>query len=152
MSPHIMTLNCRLNPIHKHLAESNKSLLLILDGLDEIDLKKYPQVNRILCGIDYPSCCVMTTSRPHISLEIKDEMSCIAYIVGFSKESAEKYVEHFIPDPEARREFFRLLAAKEMHDMYKVPNHTAGSGLTVSITVSTSFLKPTQRPLMNWWS
>ena len=107
--------------IDKYLTQSKDSVLLILDGLDEIDLKKYPQVNRILCGIDYPSCCVMTTSRPHISLEIKDEMSCIANITGFSKESAEKYVEHFIPDPEARREFFRLLAAKKIHDMYKVP-------------------------------
>ena len=107
--------------IHQHLTQSNKSVLLILDGLDEIDLKKYPQVNRILAGIDYPYCCIMTTSRPHVALEIKDEMSCIAYITGFSKESAERYVEHFIPDPEARREFFKLLATKKMHDMYKVP-------------------------------
>ena len=107
--------------IDKCLKQSNDSVLLILDGLDEIDLKKYPQVNRILRGQDYHSCCVMTTSRPHIELEIKDEMSCIAYITGFSKESAEKYVSHFIPDPEARREFFNLLAARKMLDMYKVP-------------------------------
>ena len=103
------------------IVQSNDSVLLILDGLDEIDLKKYPQVNRILCGKDYPSCCVMTTSRPHIALEIKEEMSCIAYITGFSKESAEKYVSHFIPNPEARGEFFKLLASRKMHDMYKVP-------------------------------
>ena len=107
--------------IDKYLTQSKDSVLLILDGLDEIDLKKYPQVNRILCGIDYPSCCVMTTSRPHIALEIKDEMSCIANITGFSKESAENYVKHFIPDSDARREFFNKLAEKKIHDMYKVP-------------------------------
>ena len=107
--------------IHNHLTQSNDSMLLILDGLDEINLKKYPQVNRILCGLDYPTCCVMATSRPHIALEIKEEMSCIAYITGFSKESAEKYVSHFIPDMEARREFFKLLAARKMHEMYKIP-------------------------------
>ena len=124
LSLHVPTYyDFELSPeaIHKHLTQSNKSVLLILDGLDEIDLKKYPQVYRILHGIDYPYCCVMTTSRPHVALEIKDEMSCIAFITGFSKESAERYVEHFIPDPEARREFFKLLAAKKMHDMYKVP-------------------------------
>ena len=107
--------------IHNHLTQSNDSMLLILDGLDEINLKKYPQVNRILRGLDYRTCCVMTTSRPHIALEIKDEMSCIAYITGFTKESAEKYVSHFIPDLEVRREFFKLLSARKMHDMYKVP-------------------------------
>ena len=107
--------------IHNHLTQSNDSMLLILDGLDEIDLKKYPQVKRILCGLDYSSCCVMTTSRPHIALEIKDEMSCIAYITGFTKESAEKYVSHFIPSLEDRKEFFNLLAARKMHEMYKVP-------------------------------
>ena len=107
--------------IHNHLTQSNDSMLLILDGLDEINLKKYPQVNRILRGLDYRTCCVMTTSRPHIALEIKDEMSCIAYITGFTKESAEKYVSHFIANPEARGEFFKLLAARKMHEMYKVP-------------------------------
>ena len=107
--------------IHNHLTQSNDSVLLVLDGLDEIDLKKYPQVKRILHGIDYRTCCVMTTSRPHIALEIKEEMSCIAYITGFSKESAEQYVSHFIPNPEARKEFFRLLAGRKMHEMYKIP-------------------------------
>ena len=107
--------------IDKYLKQSKNSVLLILDGLDEIDLRKYPQVNQVLCGQDYPSCCVMTTSRPHVALEIKDEMSCIANITGFSKESAERYVEHFIPDPEARREFFKLLSARKMYEMYQVP-------------------------------
>ena len=107
--------------IQEYLRQSTDSVLLILDGLDEIDLKKYRQVNRILCGTDYPSCCVMTTSRPHIPLEIKDEMSCIAYITGFTKESADQYVKHFIPNSDARREFFKLLAARKMHEMYKVP-------------------------------
>ena len=107
--------------IHKHLVQSEESVLLILDGLDEIDLKKYPQVNRILYGLDYPSCCVMITSRPHVAIEVKEEMSCIAYITGFSKESAEQYVSHFITNVEARTEFFKLLAARKMHEMYKIP-------------------------------
>ena len=107
--------------IHKYLTQSQDSVLLILDGLDEIDLQKYPQVYRILCGIDYPSCCVMTTSRPHVALDIKDEMYCIANITGFSKESAHEYISHIIPDPDDRREFFKLLQARKMHDMYKIP-------------------------------
>ena len=107
--------------IDKYLKQSNHPVLLILDGMDEIDLKKYPQLKRILCGQDYPSCCIMTTSRPHVALEIKDEMHCIANISGFSKESAQRYVSNFIPDPEARRVFFKLLAARKMYEMYQIP-------------------------------
>ena len=113
----------KLSPeaIDTYITQSDDSILLILDGLDEIDLKKYPQVNRILCGQDYPSCCVMTTSRPHVALDIKDEMHCIANITGFSKESAHEYISHIIPDPDDRREFFKLLQSRKMLDMYKVP-------------------------------
>ena len=107
--------------IDKCLEQPNDSMLLILDGLDGIDLKKYPQVKRILRGIDYPTCCVMATSRPHVALEIKDEMSCIAYITGFTKEAAEQYLSHFIPNPPARREFFILLAERKIIEMYKIP-------------------------------
>ena len=138
--------------IDKYIKQANDSVLLILDGLDEIDLKKYPQVNRILCGIDYPSCCVMTTSRPHVALEVKDEMSCIAYITGFnSRESAEQYVSHFISDPDARREFFKLLAARKMLEMYKVPI-IYKPWLYFLMTADKDFHTHTQQPSINWWN
>ena len=75
--------------IQKSLLQHNTRTLLILDGLDEIDLKKYPQVVRTLNGKDYPKCCVMATSRPYISPRIKGQMNSLAKITGFSKKSAE---------------------------------------------------------------
>ena len=95
--------------------------LLILDGLDEIDLKKYPQVNRVLTGKDYTKCWVMATSRPHISPKIKSHMSSVAKITGFTKTSAAEYVSHIIPDDELREKFFKQLNDRNMYEMYRIP-------------------------------
>ena len=107
--------------IHAYLSQSSDSVLLILDGLDEIDLDKYPQVKNILSGHDYPSTCVMVTSRPHVSPDIKEKMSCIATITGFSPESAQQYISLLIPEPEVRQQFFKLLRDRKMNGMYEVP-------------------------------
>ena len=107
--------------VYEHLTVRACNTLLILDGLDEIDMKKYPQVRRILSGLGYPSCCVMATSRPHLSPTIKNEMSCVANITGFSLNSAREYVSHIIPKEDTRKLFFKQLTDRKMQGMLKVP-------------------------------
>ena len=107
--------------VNRYLIQNENKVLLILDGLDEKDLKKYPRITRILCGDDYSKCCVMSTSRPHISPKIKNSMSYIANITGFSQKSAEAYVSHIIPQDEIRKQFFGQLIERNMQGMYKVP-------------------------------
>ena len=103
------------------LSQGEKKVLLILDGLDEIDLQKYPKVSRILSSEDYPRCCVMATSRPHFEPWITGYMTYIAKINGFSLKSAEEYVSHIIHDEEVKKQFFKLLTERTMHEMYKIP-------------------------------
>ena len=107
--------------VRRSLLQDHTGTLLILDGLDEIDLKKYPQVIRVLTGKDYPKCCVMATSRPHVSPAIKGQMSRIAKITGFTKKSANEYVSHIIPDEELRKQFFKQLNNRNMYEMYRIP-------------------------------
>ena len=107
--------------VRKSLLHNHTRTLLILDGLDEIDLKKYPQVNRVLTGKDYPKCWVMATSRPHISPKIKSHMSSVAKITGFTKTSAAEYLSHIIPDEELREKFFKQLNDRNMYEMYRIP-------------------------------
>ena len=107
--------------VRKSLLQDHTKTLLILDGLDEIDLKKYPQIVRVLNGKDFPKCCVMATSRPHISPRIKSQMNSVAKITGFSKKSANEYVSHIIPDVEQRGQFFKQLNNRNMCDMCRIP-------------------------------
>ena len=107
--------------INRYLTQCDENILLILDGLDEIDLKKYPQVRSVLVGKDYKACCVLVTSRPHISLDMKRYMTCIANITGFSNRSAEDYASHIIPDDATRNQFFKQLSDRKMQGMYRVP-------------------------------
>ena len=107
--------------VRRSILQNHTRTLLILDGLDEIDVKKYPQVIRLLTGKDYPKCWVMATSRPHLSPAIKSQMSSIAKITGFTKNSAAEYVSHIIPDDELRKKFFRQLNIRNMYEMYRIP-------------------------------
>ena len=107
--------------INRYLTQCDENVLLILDGLDEIDLKKYPQVKGILVGDEYKACCVLATSRPHISPAIKRYMTCVANITGFSNRSAEDYASHIIPDDATRNQFFKQLTDRKMQGMYRVP-------------------------------
>ena len=107
--------------INRYLTQCDENILLILDGLDEIDLRKYPQIKSILERDDYKTCCVLVTSRPHISPAMKRHMTCIANITGFSNRSAENYASHIIPDDATRNQFFKQLTDRKMQGMYKVP-------------------------------
>ena len=107
--------------INRYLTQCDENILLILDGLDEIDLKKYPQIKSILVGDEYKACCVLVTSRPHISPAMKRYMTCVANITGFSNRSAEDYASHIIPDDATRNQFFKQLTDRKMQGMYRVP-------------------------------
>ena len=106
--------------LKRHLQSDESRILLILDGLDEIDIRHHPEVDEILKGRKYKNCNVFVTSQPHAARKYENKMSSVVEIQGFSKAQAEKYVGHFLED-EDKRKFFRQLGAKNMNEMYKSP-------------------------------
>ncbi len=107
--------------INMNLVDPELRVLLVLDGLDEVDLEHHPQLRRILSGEELSSCCVLVTSRPHVAPAVKNEMNCVARITGFSQRSAEAYVAHIITDPDVRKLFFKQMSDRKMQGMVKVP-------------------------------
>ena len=118
-----MQLEEELSPqdVEKHLIRPDKKVLLILDGLDEVDLKKYPQLTRILSRKDYPRCCVLATCKPHVVQQVRHYMTRTVRITGFSKSSAQEFVSYIIPDENKRYQFFMDLIERNMYEMYKIP-------------------------------
>ena len=118
-----MQLEEELSPqdVEKHLIRPDKKVLLILDGLDEVDLTKYSQLTRILSRKDYPRCCVFATCKPHVVQQVRHYMTRTVRITGFSKSSAQKFVSFIIPDENKRYQFFMDLIERNMYEMYKIP-------------------------------
>ena len=107
--------------LENRLIRSGKKVLLVLDGLDDVDLKKYPQLMRILSRRDYSRCCVLTTCKPHVFQQVSHYMTRTARITGFSKSSAQKFVSYIIPDENERYQFFIGLIERNMYEMYTTP-------------------------------
>ena len=107
--------------VEDHLIRSGENVLLVLDGLDEVDWKNYPQLKRILLRRDYPRCCVLATCKTHVLKQVSHYMTRVVSITGFSKTLAQKFVSCIIPDENKRYKFFLDLIERNMHDMYKIP-------------------------------
>ena len=107
--------------VENRLIRSGKKVLLVLDGLDEVDLKKYRQVIRIFWRRDYPGCCVLATCKPHVFQQVSHYMTRTARITGFSQSSAQKFVSYIIPDENDRYQFFIGLIERNMYEMHTNP-------------------------------
>ena len=108
----------------KDVAEYMKSgrdrVLLVLDGIDEINLNQYPQVQEVLVGERYRKCCILATTRPHAATTLNNKMTTVAKIKGLSIEQAIRFVGNFLDEDEIG-EFARQLNRKKMIEMYRVP-------------------------------
>ena len=108
----------------KDIAEYMKSVrdrvLLVLDGIDEINLKKYSEANEVLVGDRYRKCCILATTRPHAATTLNNKMTTVAKIKGLSMEQAIRFVENFLDEDEIG-DFARQLNRKKMIEMYRVP-------------------------------
>ena len=66
--------------------------LLVLDGIDELDLKKNKEILNIIEGRRMLYCNVLVTSRPHSSAEIEPYFNTVVRVQGFNPHQADKYV------------------------------------------------------------
>ena len=106
--------------IASYMKSGRDRVLLVLDGLDEINLKQYPQVQEVLLGEGYRKCCILATTRPHVAETLYNKMTNVAKIKGFSRERAKQFVGHIL-DGKELEEFFQQLNHKKMSQMHQIP-------------------------------
>ena len=81
----------------KHISSNQgKSLLLLLDGYDEMpeELRGNSLIADILNRQVLPDCGLVVSSRPHASLLLRKQASLQVEIMGFSEEQRKHYIEH----------------------------------------------------------
>ena len=85
----------------KHISSNQgKSLLLLLDGYDEMpeELRGNGLIADILNRQVLPDCNLVVSSRPHASLLLRKQASLHVEILGFSEEQRKHYIEHSLND------------------------------------------------------
>ena len=107
--------------IGEYLRSGQDRVLLVLDGLDEINLRQYPNIQDVLNGKSFRKCCILATTRPYVARELKGKMTSVAHLKGFSRLKAEKFITHIIIDQVERKRFFTQLDRRRMSHMHKVP-------------------------------
>ena len=106
--------------IANYMKSGRDRVLLVLDGLDEVNLKLYPEVREVLLGERYRKCCILATTRPHVAQTLYNKMTNIAKINGFSREQAKQFIGNIL-DGDELVEFIQELDKRNMSQMHQVP-------------------------------
>ena len=106
--------------IAEYMRSGRDRVLLVLDGLDEIKLKQYPQVQEVLVGERYRKCCILATTRPYVAATLYNKMTTVAKIKGYSREQAKQFVGNILNGDELV-EFLRQLDKRKISQMQQVP-------------------------------
>ena len=107
--------------VGSYLKSGKDKVFLILDGLDEIKLKEFPHVQKVLKGEAYRRCCILATTRPHIAASFHNKATSVAKILGFSEEKAEEFTSYIISDESERKQFFQQIHQRNISQMASVP-------------------------------
>ncbi|XP_078670847.1 NACHT, LRR and PYD domains-containing protein 13-like [Branchiostoma floridae x Branchiostoma belcheri] len=80
----------------KCLQEKQDEVLILLDGYDEFDSARCPEISELLRGRMYPRAVVVTTTRPSKIDEVQPVADTVVEITGFSPDNVRQYLQrHF---------------------------------------------------------
>ena len=66
--------------------------LIILDGLDKIDIKNNEEIFEVLKGQRFLHCNFIVTSRPGRTTDVEEHFDTMIQVQGFTEKQAEIYV------------------------------------------------------------
>ena len=89
--------------------------LIILDGLDEIEIKKNRAILEVLKGQRFLRCNIIVTSRPGSTTDFEEYFDTVIQVQGFTEKQAEKYVCRFLVNPEMCGDILRFHSENFAH-------------------------------------
>ena len=108
-----------INPVlHKQVVKQIKrcegeNVLLIIDGYDELGLKKQSLYKKIVEGEILRKCTVIITSRQYASEDLLQHVHRQVEVLGFTEEDIEKSIAASIPDRSKAAELSELLQQRQ---------------------------------------
>ena len=92
---------------------NQSSILLILDGLDELPSSRVPIVSDILAGRVLPNCKVVTTARHEAGLEVRKFCDTLLEVEGFTEAQAREFIAKYFKE---KSELAEKLSARISRD------------------------------------
>ena len=109
------------------IRHNQSSVLLVLDGLDELPASKLPEFSEIIQGRVLPKCHLVATSRHEAGMKVRRYCDTILEIQGFTEEDATKFIHKYFKNVKdlAQKLLIKLRNDKSFQEMTANPLNTA---------------------------
>lgn len=114
--------------LFQYITANQESVLFILDGYDEVNPSRLPEVEDLIMGKIFRNATVIVTSRPGKGSRVHWFMDSRIEITGFTSENIHEFVFKYFQDDAPMAE--SLVAQLEMHP---VAEHIARIPLTAML-------------------
>ena len=113
----------------KFIRENQSKVLLVLDGLDEVDPSKVAMYLKLAEGREFSKCRIVLTSRHEVGMKFRRFSDTLWEIVGFTEEDAESFIFKYFKNnlPLARKLLKQLQpwsGSRDLRQMMSNPLNT----------------------------
>ena len=92
---------------------NQSSILLILDGLDELPFTEMPIISEIIAGRVLPKCKVVATARHEAGVKVRKFCDTLLEVEGFTEAEAREFIAKYFKE---KSELAEKLSAQISHD------------------------------------
>ena len=114
----------------KFIRENQSKVLLVLDGLDEVDPSKLAMYLKLAESREFSKCRIVLTSRHEVGMRFRRLCDTLWEIVGFTRKDAESFIMKYFKNNQALAD--KLLEqlspwseSKDLSEMMSNPLNTA---------------------------
>ncbi|XP_068725716.1 NLR family CARD domain-containing protein 3-like isoform X2 [Montipora capricornis] len=132
----------------KFIRENQSKVLLVLDGLDEVDSSKVYMYNDLLESKVLPNCHIVITSRLETGKSVRCYCDTLWEIKGFTFEDAKSYIlKHFKGKEHLAKELLKQLAldTREEGDLQELTRNPLNTALLCILCEDFNGVLPPER-------
>ena len=109
------------------IRQNQSSVLLVLDGLDELPAGKLQEFSKIIQGRVLPKCHLVVTFRPESGMKVRRYCDTLLEIEGFTEEDAEYFILKYFKNMTdlTQKLLFKLRKDKSLRNLTANPLNTA---------------------------
>ena len=106
---------------------NQSSILLILDGLDELPLSEVPMLSEIVAGRVLPKCKVVATARHEAGVKVRKFCDTLLEVEGFTEAQAREFIAKYFKEKSelAEKLSARISRDENLREMRANPLNTA---------------------------